>query len=681
MEKNIPSGLLIDSWSYSKVATFARNEKAFEMQNIYCEPYRKSATSVAGSAYHKALQYYFGEKKEGRTLDIVTLQEVAYNEIEGVYPNQWKIQKTTPTIESCRIKAIDIITKLLNNFFADISVYESEIKEVLHIELRFEELLTINGVEIPIPCHGIIDLVFLTNDNKRVVLDHKSITSYTDEKELNFSIGKQAITYVNGYEKKHGDTIDEVWFVENKASKNKDGSPQLHCFKIAMNNDTRKLYEALLYEPLKRMIEAVSDSNYVYMINQDDNFVDKAEMYEFWARTMIAEVDDFNIPESKRDLIESRLKKIRDSSLAMIDPKVIKKFRSNASEFIKYDLTNKNMDNGQKIEHTLRTLGAIVNVVHKIEGYSSDTFLLEVSSGKNISSIYKYRLDIANALNVSSIRMMKNLFVYKGKSYLSVEATKKREKDLIFDASLSNGMIIPIGISNFGEQVYWDMNNPTTPHVLICGSTGSGKSVCLISIIEYAKLAGMDHIVLFDPKYEFKGMASEKIEVFNDIDDIETMMEIMVEEMNELVKSGSTRKTLIVFDEFADALSMSRSGKELAIKELVQVGTYANGEPKNKIQTTGIKKSLGENLRILLQKGRSSGYRIVAATQRASVKVITGDTKVNFPIQICFKVPKEIDSKVVLDEPGAESLSGKGDGLIKSPEFPGVVRFQAFYKI
>lgn len=93
-----------------------------------------------------------------------------------------------------------------------------------------------------------------------------------------------------------------------------------------------------------------------------------------------------------------------------------------------------------------------------------------------------------------------------------------------------------------------------------------------------------------------------------------------------------------------------------------------------------MQKSLEENLKILLQKGRSLGFRIVAATQRASVNVITGDAKVNFPVQICFRVPKEIDSKVVIDEAGAETLSGMGDGLMKSPEYINVVRFQGFYK-
>ena len=83
---------------------------------------------------------------------------------------------------------------------------------------------------------------------------------------------------------------------------------------------------------------------------------------------------------------------------------------------------------------------------------------------------------------------------------------------------------------------------------------------------------------------------------------------------------------------------------------------------------------------MLLQKGRSCGFRIVAATQRASTKIITGDAKVNFPVQVCFRVPKEADSRVVLDEGGAESLAGRGDGLIKSPEYGEVIRFQAFYK-
>lgn len=166
-------------------------------------------------------------------------------------------------------------------------------------------------------------------------------------------------------------------------------------------------------------------------------------------------------------------------------------------------------------------------------------------------------------------------------------------------------------------------------------------------------------------------------------------MKLLVDEMQERAKTGVNTKKLIIFDEFADAVAASRVGADLDIREEVQVGYYApkkiygmlaQPEPKFEIRVTGRLKSLEENLKILLQKGRSLGFRIIAATQRASVNVITGDAKVNFPVQVCFRVPKEIDSKVVLDEPGAETLGGMGDGLMRSPEYIDLVRFQGFYK-
>lgn len=347
------------------------------------------------------------------------------------------------------------------------------------------------------------------------------------------------------------------------------------------------------------------------------------------------------------------------------------------------------MSNGEKIEHTLRTFGIIVKVAHEINGYSSDTYLLEVSAGTKMSNILKYKLDIANALNVSSVRIGNDLIIYEDKSYLSIEVSKKRTKDLLFDPKYLDGENLPVGVDNFGRTVYWDLNNHATPHVLICGATGSGKSVCIISMIEYARLAGIKDIVIFDPKYEFCRYSGDGIKVINEIEEIELEMKNLVEDMQSRAKTGIKSKTLVVFDEFADAVSASKTGPELDIKEKVLVGYYApkkiNGislppEPKYEIKTVGRLKSLEENLKILLQKGRSLGFRIIAATQRASVKVITGDAKVNFPVQICFRVPKELDSKVVLDESGAETLSGMGDGLIKSPEYLDIVRFQGFYK-
>ncbi|MCK5614833.1 DUF87 domain-containing protein, partial [Candidatus Pacearchaeota archaeon] len=552
-----------------------------------------------------------------------------------------------------------------------------------------------NGVDIPLPCNVVIDLVIKTKDGKNVIIDHKSKRSFSDEKEAKFNGAKQAVICALAFEEDADIIIDEVWFIENKHSKNRDGSPQLKTTKIIMDIDTRRLYEAMLYEPLRRMLEAVSDPDYIYLINDNDNFVDSAELQEFWAKTMIAEVDDFNIPYNKREIITQRLKKIRDTSLATISPNVIKNFKKFTEQFIPYDLTNKNMTEEQKIEHILRSFGVVSEVQHKFNGFSSATYLVKMNAGTAISSIMRYKLDIANALNVPNVRIMKDLFIHEGKAYLAIESGIDRNSDLIFDLKYSNGLKIPLGIDNFKQTVEWDLDNQSTPHMLVCGATGSGKSVFLRSTIEYAREAGVTNIILFDPKFEFVREYSNEtgVKIYSDIREIENQMKSLVEKMNSMVKSGSHKKTLIVFDEFADAVSNSRKGKELDIIKEVQIGTYAPkklkgmfgetlsaAEPKMAMKKVGEENSLEENLRILLQKGRSTGFRIIAATQRASVKVITGDAKVNFPVQVCFRVPKEVDSKVVIDEAGAELLKGKGDGLIKSPEYMDTIRFQAFYK-
>jgi len=382
---------------------------------------------------------------------------------------------------------------------------------------------------------------------------------------------------------------------------------------------------------------------------------------------MIAEIDTLSIPEEKKELITKRIKKIRDSN-SLVTPQIIKSFREKAASFINYNLNTTNMTNEQKIEHTLKTFGIIVRVSHKLAGYSSDTYLIEFSAGTKINSIYSHRLDIANALDVRNVRISKDLIPYEGKSYLGIEVSKKREKILPFDPARITGKKIPLGEDNFGNTIIWDLENHSTPHMLVCGGTGSGKSVFLKTIIKYATNV-VDEVVIMDTKRDFVG--------YNDIEEIEEKMRALVQEMESIIKEKRKKTTLLIFDEFADALANSKKGAELKLYEDVTEVT-TRGTRTKRIHV-GELKSLEENLRILAQKGRSAGFRIVIATQRASTKVITGDAKVNFPVQVCFKVQKEIDSKVVLDESGAELLTGHGDGLIKSPEYMETIRFQSFY--
>ena len=665
---------LIDSWSYSKVSCFSRNEKAFEKEYIYCEKGKRSASSIAGNAYHKALECFFASFGSGNPQpQLIELQQVAYDYIDEIPANDWKLQKTTPTIEEAKEDATKKVTAALQNFYTEISVYTDDIARVLGIEERIEEWLVINGVDIPLPCHAEIDLIAELKDGKTVIIDHKLKSAYSDEKEVALVHGKQAITYVAEYESRYpGVKVDEVRFYENKTSKNKDGSPQVKMFRLEMDKDSRRLYEALLYEPLRRMIEAVSNPDYIYTINDSDNLTDKAELYAFWARTLIAEVEDFNVPEGKKSLIAQRQRKIKDSSLASIDPKVITSFRKNAASFITFDYSMTDMTRAERIEHSLRTFGILVKVAHQFNGFSSDTFLLECGAGVKIDNIEKYRLNIASALDVSNVRVSKTLMEYEGKAYLAIEANKKRTGTFFWDKrdfealnKMDGGRKIPIGFDNLSRHIYWDLDNHSTPHVLVCGATGSGKSVFLRSTIEFAKLAKVKEIIVVDPKYEFTEV--DGITVYTELEDIDDMMKDLVKTMQAQAKTkGPKPLRLIVIDEFADAIAQARFGKALDIVDSMG-------------KVIGREKSLEENLKMLAQKGRSLGFRIVAATQRASTKVITGDTKVNFPVQVCFRVPKAVDSTVVIDEEGAESLTGHGDGLIKSPEYLDTVRFQGYY--
>ena len=675
------SNFLIDSWSYSGVATFARNEKEFERRYIYREPSRRSATTVAGTAYHAALQLYFETLRDcGTEASIADMQEAAFKSIDEMKANDWKLGKKTPTVEKCVEAATKTANALITNFYKERTLYTSDIAEVIAVEVRTDQWLVVNGVDIPLPCHGQIDLVVKLKDGRIAIIDHKSKSAYTDDAELAYTGAKQAIVYALSWENANPGLppVDEVWYMENKHSTNKDGSPQLKKMVIVLDPDTRRLYEAILYEPLRRVIQATQDPDYLYTINDADPMTDRSELYNFWARTLIADIDDFNIPESKKILITRRQRKMRDASTASISPKVITSFRKKAATFISYELRD-DMTPQEKIEHTLRSFGIMARVAHVLGAYSSTSYLLEIGAGVKIANIASHALDIANAIDVPSVRVLPTLSMHDGHSYLCVEAPHRSGETLMWDAKYLQGSRLPIGFDNFGKTVVWDINNQSTPHMLICGATGSGKSVCIKSTIEYARLAGVSRIIVLDPKYEFVGNLPG-CEVISDITDIEKRMKELVDEMQERAKTGASGKTLIIFDEFADAVSSARSGKELDIKEMVVVGQDRYGMPKKELKVVGRDKSLEENLKMLLQKGRSLGYRIVAATQRASTKVITGDAKVNFPVQVCFRVPKAVDSKVVLDEEGAETLAGRGDGLIKSPEYFGTVRFQGFYK-
>ncbi len=650
------SNYLIDSWSYSAVSCFARNEKAFEMQYVYREKDTRSISSIAGNAYHEALRQFFSSYVEGQEPAIVDLTTWAYDYLDGIGANEWRLTDKFQTVESAVAEATRIVNALLASFCAELAIYTDEIDRVLAVEQKMDVWVSVNGVDVPLPLHAVADLVVLLKNGRIAIIDHKSKSAYTDEKELALVHGQQAITYVVAYEAQNessGERVDEVWFVENKISKNKDGGAQLRKHVFYMDADNRRLFEALLYEPLRRMLEAVSNPDYIYTINPSDKLTDMAVLYDFWARTQISEIEDFeNIPDTKKELLKSRQRKIKDSSIGNIAPKAITSFRKHAASFIAFDYARTNMTNEEKIEHILRSFNITTKVATKIDGFSCDTYLCEVAAGVELLSVFRHTLDIAKALDVPRVRIQgEPLVMYQGKAYLAIEVNKTRTKDLPWDKKYLEGYRLPLGIDNYGNTIVWNLANNSTPHVLVCGATGSGKSVCLTNILYYALEAGVQDITILDPKYEFSyAQLPSNVRVLSEIADIDQALADMVVDMNERVKNHQKHFSLVIFDEFADAADQSDG-------------------------------TLIKSFKMLLQKGRSAGFRFVAATQRASVKTIPGDIKVNLPVQVCFRVPKGLDSKVVIDTEGAECLNGAGDGLIHSPEYnEGIVRFQAFYR-
>ena len=239
------SGFLVDSWSYSRVAQFVRNEKEFERTAIYREPSKSGVSSVAGNAYHKALEFYFCGLQNERVLTLPELEKIAYEYIDTFPANNWKLGKTTPTVAESITAATKTATALLANFVKEADVYTADIAEVIAVETPYIEWLTINGVDIPLPCHCKIDLVVRLVDDRIIIIDHKAKKSYTPDEEKALIFGKQGITYYKNLEA-NGIIADEIWFIENKSSINKDGSPQLQCHKILLDDNTIRLYEVLL---------------------------------------------------------------------------------------------------------------------------------------------------------------------------------------------------------------------------------------------------------------------------------------------------------------------------------------------------------------------------------------------------------------------------------------------------
>lgn len=295
---------------------------------------------------------------------------------------------------------------------------------------------------------------------------------------------------------------------------------------------------------------------------------------------------------------------------------------------------------------------------------------LELDRGTKINKISQYSAELALAMRTKTPFTIATI---PEKGIVRMHTTHENAKsfnlnDIINVMPAPTDFLLPflLGETAEGKPLWVDMSK--NPHLLIAGSTGSGKSVLLHNIIANAAKRNDVNLFLIDTKrVEFNIYNNDAFEglVWNVSDNYENALaslfcvhNMMESRYNFMAKAGIQSieqaphmfsKVMVIIDEAADLMLFNRT------KEF-------------------------ENIIVkLAQKARAAGIYLILATQRPSVDVITGLIKGIFPARISCKVSTKTDSRVVMDHHGAENLAGRGDAIMRLPTSDGPVRFQVAY--
>ena len=323
------------------------------------------------------------------------------------------------------------------------------------------------------------------------------------------------------------------------------------------------------------------------------------------------------------------------------------------------------------LEDTLEDFGILAKVTDIIRGPVITRYELEPAAGVKINRIEALSDDIALAIKAQSIRIIAPI---PGKGRVGVEVPNLQStlvciRDLLTSAEYhkqQSPLAIALGKDITGRSVFGDLDD--MPHLLIAGTTGSGKTVCVNTCILSLLFRGSPEnlkFLMIDPKMvelmPFNGLPHLLCPVVTDAKKAAVALNWVVSEMEsryQLLSKAGARNIeaynekqekipyiIVIVDEFADLMSVARDQIENAITRLAQLS-------------------------------RAVGIHLILATQRPSVDVITGVIKANLPARVSFKVASKVDSRTVLDSNGAEALLGKGDMLFLQPGKEDLVRIQ-----
>ena len=371
--------------------------------------------------------------------------------------------------------------------------------------------------------------------------------------------------------------------------------------------------------------------------------------------------------------------------------------------------------NSRILEKKLSDFGVEGRVVEVMPGPVITMYELEPAPGVKINKITNLADDLALALMAPSIRILAPI---PGKNVIGIEIPNlKRDpvflKDVLDnDAFLESSLRLPIalGVDFVGAPVIADLTK--MPHLLIAGTTGSGKSVALNAMIcsilfkakpddikflmvdpkrlELSSYEGIPHLmhpVVFDPKKASQVLRWTVEEMERRYKTISDLGVKSIDAYNEALLKGSKDKAASVIkettaeiqldDEFqASEMASPRHDPPIKHVKLPYIIVVID-ELADLMMVAS--RDVEESLTRLAQMARAAGIHLIIATQRPSVDVITGLIKANFPTRISFQVSSKIDSRTIIDQPGAEQLLGNGDMLFIPPGTSKLARIHGAY--
>jgi S-DNA-T family DNA segregation ATPase FtsK/SpoIIIE len=346
------------------------------------------------------------------------------------------------------------------------------------------------------------------------------------------------------------------------------------------------------------------------------------------------------------------------------------------------------------LEDLLAEFNIDAHVVNAEPGPAITMYELELAAGIKVSQISNLSNDMARALGAGSVRVVAPL---PGKHTIGIEVPNSeretvRLKELVeLAGNKPDKMQIPIflGKSSSGEVLLSDLAG--MPHLLIAGTTGSGKSVCINSIITSILLTRRPDevkMILVDPKMvemaQFDMLPHLMCPIVTDTRRAEQILEWAVTKMDEryeLLAEAKVRNIVaynkLTTEEIIERFNPSTPEEEALIPKKLPYNVIIIDELADLMMTSA--KEVESYIVRIAQKSRAVGIHLVVATQRPQATVVTGLIKSNMPARIAFRVAARMDSRIILDQNGGETLLGQGDMLFLIPGTSDLVRSQGAF--